>query len=86
MCLALAECRGWTIATDDKKAIRVAKKAGMNVISSPTIIKTWVDANSIDDAKLAPVLHDIQLLAQFKPNSAMPEYQWWIDQLAKASP
>ncbi len=25
----------------------------------------------------------LQVLAQFKPNPAMPDYQWWVEELAK---
>jgi hypothetical protein len=35
MCLALAESRGWTVATDDRKAILIAAGAGQPVISCP---------------------------------------------------
>jgi hypothetical protein len=32
MCLALAELRGWVVATDDRRAIRVAQQAGLTAI------------------------------------------------------
>jgi predicted nucleic acid-binding protein len=86
MCLALAEQRGWVIATDDRRAIRVAQKAGLNVVSCPQLIKAWADAAKPVQATLLRVLQDIQVLAQFKPNQFMPEYQWWVDQLAQAGP
>ncbi len=86
MCLALAEKRGWVVATDDRRAIRVAQQAGLTVVSCPRLIKTWADATTPDQATLLRILQDIQVLAQFKPNPTMPEYQWWVDQLAKASP
>ena len=86
MCLAIAEMRGWTVATDDRKAIRVAKQAGVTVVSSPELVKAWADATRPDQATLGKVLHDIQTLAQFKPNSTMPEYIWWVKTLAKAGP
>ncbi|MEX0713509.1 MAG: hypothetical protein WD278_14225, partial [Pirellulales bacterium] len=79
MCLALAEQRKWVVATDDRKAIRVAKQAGLRVVSCPELIKAWADATGADPAALNKVLEDIELLAQFKPNPSMPEYQWWVD-------
>ena len=42
------------------------------------------DAAGPDQSALNKVLQDIQVLAQFKPNSTMREFQWWIDELAKA--
>jgi hypothetical protein len=39
MCLALAEQRGWVIATDDRRAIRVAQQARLTVVSCPQLVK-----------------------------------------------
>ena len=63
MCLAIAESRGWVVATDDRKAIRVAEKGGLTVISCPQLVKTWVDATRPDTALVVQVLTDIQTLA-----------------------
>lgn len=86
MCIAIAEQRRWVVATDDRKAIRVAQQAGLTVVSCPELLKRWADATGPDQAALHKVLQDIQILAQFKPNPAMPEYRWWIDELAKPVP
>ena len=79
MCLALAESRGWPVATDDRRAVRVAGQAGLTVVSSPQLVKRWFDATQPDSATLVQVLTDIQTLAQFRPNSRMPESNWWND-------
>jgi hypothetical protein len=86
MGIAIAEQRGWTFATDDRKAIRVARQAGLRVVSSPELLKKWADATQPDPAVLADVLERIQVLAQFKPHSSMPEYAWWIAALTSANP
>ena len=86
MCIALAEQRRWYVATDDRKAIRVARQAGLTVISCPELIKKWADTKNPGEAVLHQVLKDIQVLAQFKPNQSMPEFQWWMDELARVSP
>jgi hypothetical protein len=83
MGLALATHRKWVMATDDRKALRVARQAGIAVVSCPELVKAWADAAGPDQCTLNKVLQDIQVLAQFKPNSTMPEFQWWIDELAK---
>jgi hypothetical protein len=77
MCVAIAEARGWVVATDDRKAIRVAEKGGLTVISCPQLVKTWADATRPDTALVVQVLTDIQTLAQFRPNSTMPASDWW---------
>lgn len=86
MCIAIAEQRGWAIATDDRKAIRVAQQAGLRVVSCPMLVKRWADATKPDQTTLCKILQDIQVLAQFKPNPIMPEYQWWVDELARPTP
>ena len=77
MCLALAECRGWAVATDDRRAILVAQQAGLTVVSCPELVKAWADATRPDTSTLKQVLNDIQMLAQFRPNSSMAESDWW---------
>jgi hypothetical protein len=78
MCLAMAESRGWTVATDDRKAIRFAAGAGLSVISCSQLVKAWADARRPDPAVLVQVLTDIETLAQFRPNPSMPESAWWF--------
>jgi hypothetical protein len=86
MCLAIAEERNWVIATDDRRAINVAQQAGVTVVSCPQLVKDWADTAAPDEATILAALRDIELLAQFKPNQAMPQFQWWLDQLAKTGP
>lgn len=83
MCVALAESRDWTIATDDRKAIRVSQRAGLSVVSCPQIVKKWRDVTKPDKTTLATALKDIERFAQFHPNPSMPEYQWWIDNVSR---
>jgi hypothetical protein len=82
MCLAIAESRGWSIATDDRKATWVAQQLGLPVVSCPELIKAWADATRPDKASLVQVLTEIQTLAQFRPNSTMPESAWWLKLLS----
>lgn len=86
MCLALAESLSWVVATDDRRAIRVARQAGLTVVSCPELVRTWADATVPDQAAQNRVLRDIEVLAQFKPNPTMSGHQWWVDQLASGSP
>jgi hypothetical protein len=79
MCLALAERRGWWIATDDAKAIRIAGQARLTTISSPQLLKIWAETTAPDEQAVAQALKDIELYARFRPNQAMPECQWWLD-------
>lgn len=82
MCVALAKCRGWTIATDDRKAIRISQQAGLSVVSCPQIVKKWADLTNPDKATLARALKDIEVFAQFRPNPSLCEYQWWNENVS----
>ncbi|MEX2288689.1 MAG: hypothetical protein WD648_16460 [Planctomycetaceae bacterium] len=86
MCLAIARERKWIVATDDRRAIRIAQQAGLGVVSCPQIVKAWTDATSPNQASLHRVLQEIRVLAQFKPNPTMPEFKWWMDELASTDP
>lgn len=86
MCIAIAEQRGWVVATDDRKAILVARNAGLTVMSCPELVKRWADMTGQDQESLFKVLQDIQVLAQFKPIPMMSEYQWWVDVMANPFP
>ena len=77
MCIAIAERRRWIVATDDRKAIRVGREAGLTVVSSPHLVKTWADKARPTDTALQEAIKDIEFLAQFRPNPSMPEYSWW---------
>ncbi|MFO0810652.1 MAG: hypothetical protein U0746_18650 [Gemmataceae bacterium] len=44
------------------------------------------DAPGPDPATLAAVLWQVQTLARFQPNQSMPEYRWWVDEVAKTTP
>ena len=86
MCLALAEERNWVVATDDRRAIRVARQAGLTAVSCPELVKAWAAATGPDAAALARVLRDIETLAKFRPNATMPDHQWWVDAIARSGP
>jgi predicted nucleic acid-binding protein len=77
MCLAIAESRGWSIATDDRKAIRVAQQACLSVISCPELVSAWVTATKVGRRALVQVLTDIEALARFRPSPSMSLADWW---------
>ncbi|HQU42833.1 MAG TPA: hypothetical protein PK867_08470 [Pirellulales bacterium] len=81
LCLALAECRHWLIATDDKQAIGISRRVGLTVVSSPEILKTWADSAAPDEATVVAALKDVERFAKFRPNRNMPECQWWLDRI-----
>ncbi len=78
-CLAIAKVRGWTLATDDRKARREAGALGVSVVTTPELVKAWADATKADEAAVAKLLRDIQVYARFTPHKTMPLHAWWVD-------
>lgn len=78
MCLAVAQSRGWTLATDDRQARRVASERGVPVLTTAEIVKTWADATAAGDATVAGVLRNIRRFARFTPHRTMPLHEWWV--------
>ena len=78
MCLALGECRGWTVATDDRKGNQRRPAGGADAWSR---VPNWSRRGRMRPdpirRRLVQVLTDIQTLAQFRPNPTMPEADWW---------
>jgi hypothetical protein len=76
-CLAIAGSRGWIVATDDRKARRIASENGIALTSTPELIQRWVDATSPSEATVADVLMRIELFAKFRPRRDDPLHDWW---------
>jgi predicted nucleic acid-binding protein len=77
MGLAMASSRGWLLATDDRKARRVAEELGVQLICTPQIVRRWVDAAQPDPAVVVSMLTAIEQLAKFVPPPTFPESDWW---------
>jgi predicted nucleic acid-binding protein len=77
ICLALAKCRNWVVATDDRKAIRLARNESINTITTAEIVKLWTDSCNATDEAIAEVLRRIELYARFSPRKDFPLHDWW---------
>ena len=76
-CMALAKCRSWIVATDDRKALRVAQAEGVPTITTPEIIKRWADSRSIEVGGLTDVVRKIERYAKFIPHKNAVLFSWW---------
>lgn len=83
-CLAIAMSRGWIVATDDRKARRIASENSIALISTPELIQRWVDAASPSEATVADVVKKIELFAKFRPRRGDPLHGWWVGLTDKA--
>jgi predicted nucleic acid-binding protein len=76
-CLAIAKSRGWRVATDDKKAIRLATAEGISVATTPQIIKKWVDVVVPESGDVVDMLLRIEKFAKFRPHRTNMLFGWW---------
>ena len=71
--VAISICRGHALATDDRKAIRIAKQLGVaELFTTPQIVA------SCSGIELLEVLQAIEFRARFSPSSDHPFHAWWI--------
>ena len=78
MALALAKCRNWLLATDDRKGRRMAGELAVPVVTTPELMKRWADAVSPVPGDLGAALRRIQELARFAPGDDFPLHDWWV--------
>lgn len=79
--LAAAAHRGMAVATDDRKAQRLAEAAEppIEVITTSLLLRTWAQAVNASSIHVAKVLRSIEARASFSPGRADPYHQWWFD-------
>ena len=77
MALAIAKTRGWIVATDDRKAKRLANDLGVRVWTTPLIMKRWADATKSPRDVVRARLLRIEQCARFSPAAADPLCKWW---------
>lgn len=83
-CFAIAAKRGWALATDDRRARRLAAESSLAVITTPELVKLWAKNTNASDEEIVMVLENIQKFAYFTPRASAPEYAWWVGCLGKA--
>ena len=80
-CLAIAMSRKWMIATDDRKAIRLASESGIAVITTPELIERWAKATSASDEEVRQTIRAIERFARFRPRRSNPLHDWWTSMI-----
>jgi len=76
-CLAVCQHRGWWLASDDAKALRMANELTVRSTDTPRIIKTWADAG-VEPAEISAALQAIEARARFLPRASHPLFAWWV--------
>jgi predicted nucleic acid-binding protein len=80
MSLALAEARGYTLATDDRKARRMFAEAvgeAERLLSTSDLIRGWGEREALPKPRLKETLLRINRRARFVPPRTDPNHEWW---------
>ena len=77
--IAIAEARGFALATDDRKARNLLQHKGVKVETWSTfeLLRHWQTRAGIPDAQLGSVLLNIANCAKFRPKQGQAEFEWW---------
>lgn len=82
MSLALAEARGFVLATDDSKARRLfAAAIGRSdcLISTAELLRAWAESRAISPKRLKLAVGRIMYRARFTPSHKDPNFLWWCE-------
>ena len=76
---AIAVHRNWAIALDDRSASSLLKHGAshLQLITTPEIIKHWVDSSAPQVELVREVLQNIEKLGRYKPARDHPLITWW---------
>jgi hypothetical protein len=76
---AIALHRNWAIATDDRRAINYFKQEAkhLQIITTPELIKHWVDTTGPQDNLVREVLRNVQVQGRYRPHKDHPLLAWW---------
>ena len=79
MCFALAESRGFGVATDDERAVKRANKRfnGFNTMGTIEILKLWQRLNRVAPGRMRLFTASITRLARYRPAPSHADYDWW---------
>jgi predicted nucleic acid-binding protein len=84
MSLALCVSRGYALATDDRKARRIAASVAVPIplLATSELIFHWFDSNTISPDRIREVLGAVELRARFRPWPEYPLREWWSRMLS----
>lgn len=76
---AVATNRGLRVATDDRRAQRlaVAIVPAISIIGTTQLLRTWVDANDVAPDRVGEVVHLVERRASYFPRRDDPHFAWW---------
>ena len=82
MTCILAASRGWSVVTDDRKALRWLASQTVPALGTLYFLHQWANDSKTTPEDLKKVLLNVQDKAHFLPPRAHPLKTWWEDALA----
>lgn len=80
MTLALALSRGFSMATDDRKARRIfLEEIGdrTRLLSTAQILRSWSKKAGLTSGELKKLLLEVSRRGRYSPPSGDPDFSWW---------
>ena len=76
--VAIAYDRGFMVASDDRKARRVAQEwFGLRVLSTTELLRIWADTDGVSTQVLRDTFSSMRTGASFIPGPHDPAFEWW---------
>jgi len=81
--VSLAIHRGYCVATDDRKALRViSERTSISSVSTLGLIKQWAESTNASKTDIKSVLSFIWTGASYYPGERDPLYSWWREMMS----
>lgn len=77
--IAVAIQRRMRVASDDRKALRLAsgQSPPVEVTTTTSLLRRWTEASGADGERVRQVLHAVRTRASYVPSRNDPHLDWW---------
>ncbi len=80
---SLAVHRGYVVATDDLKALKViSATTKVDTVSTLSLVKRWSESANISREQVKVVLQQMWSGASYRPGTRDPLYAWWLKMIS----
>ena len=79
--LALAVARGYSVATDDRKARRIAAErlTGAQLLGTLELLHEWQVRTGLENAAMREILRRMAFRSSYIPRRSDPLWDWWTE-------
>lgn len=83
--IAVAIHRALRVATDDRKALRLAASQSppVEVVRTTELVRRWAEVSGADGGRVTQVVRSIQTRSSYVPPRDDPQLDWWTEVIAK---